>query len=131
MKPRDGRQRVVIEDVAPQVDAGAHPIQRVSGEEIVVTAVVFADGHDHLAARVLYHHQSEAAWRFVPMRDLGNDLWTATFVVDKLGTWRFTVQGWVDHFATWASDFAKRVAAQTQPEMADATADANAGIQIG
>jgi len=131
MKPRDGRQRVVIEDVTPQIDAGAHPIQRVSGEEVVVTAAVFADGHDHLAARVLYRHQSEAAWRFVPMRDLGNDQWTATFVVDKLAAWRFTVQGWVDHFATWASDFAKRDAAQAQPEIADAMSDANTGVQIG
>ncbi len=130
MKPRDGRQRVVIEDVAPQIDAGAHPIQRVSGEEIVVTATVFADGHDHLAARLLYRHQSEAAWRFVPMRDLGNDLWTAAFVVDKLGTWRFTVQGWADHFATWASDFAKRVAAQAQPEIADAMPDAAAARDV-
>src|SRR4051812_4935709 len=96
MKPRDGRQRVVIEDVTPQIDAGTHPIQRTSGDEVVVNAAIFADGHDHLAARVLYRHESEAEWHFVPMRELGNDLWTASFVADKIGAWRFTVMGWVD-----------------------------------
>jgi len=100
-----------------------------------VNAAIFADGHDHLAARVLYRHESETEWRFVPMRELGNDLWTATFVADKLGAWRFTVMGWVDHFATWASDFAKRVAAQRQPDLVDASPatrpDANGGLQVG
>jgi starch synthase (maltosyl-transferring) len=135
MKPRDGRQRVVIEDVTPQIDAGTHPIRRTSGDEVVVNAAIFADGHDHLAARVLYRHEGEGEWRFVPMRELGNDIWAASFVADKLGAWRFTVQGWVDHFATWASDFAKRVAAQNKPELANAfpTAmfDDRAGIQVG
>ncbi len=52
------------------------------------------------------------------MRASENDLWKASFVVDKHGAWTFTILGWIDHFATWASDFAKRIAAQTQPEPA-------------
>jgi starch synthase (maltosyl-transferring) len=115
MKPSDGRQRVVIEDVSPQIDAGTHPVLRVSGDEIVVNAAVFADGHDQLAARLLYRYESEPGWQFVPMQSLGNDLWTGTFVVDKLGAWKFTVLGWIDHFATWAGDLKKRLAAQTSP----------------
>jgi len=34
MKLRDGRQRVVIEDVTPQIDWGSHPVRRVCGEEV-------------------------------------------------------------------------------------------------
>ena len=49
MKPHDGRQRVVIEDVTPQLDAGRHPVRRVVGEEVQVNAAIFADGHDHVA----------------------------------------------------------------------------------
>jgi len=135
MKPRDGRQRVVIEDVTPQIDSGTHPIRRISGDDVAVNAAVYADGHDHVAVRLLYRHESDAKWRFVSMRELGNDLWTASFVADKLGAWRFSVLGWVDHFATWSSDFAKRVAAQARPELVDALPeampDSNAGIQIG
>jgi starch synthase (maltosyl-transferring) len=135
MKPRDGRQRVVIEDVTPQIDSGTRPIRRISGDEVVVNAAIYADGHDHLAARLLFRHESESEWRFLPLRELGNDLWTGSFVADKLGAWRFTLVGWVDHFATWASDFEKRVAAQIEPEVVDASTaappGANAGIQVG
>jgi starch synthase (maltosyl-transferring) len=51
------------------------------------------------------------------MRAMGNDVWNGTFVVDKLGDWRFTLLGWVDHFATWAGELAKRIAAQKEPEI--------------
>ena len=110
MKPSDGRRRVVIEDVKPQIDSGAHPVCRVTGDEMRVSAAIFADGKDELAARVLYRHSSEKHWRFAPMQPEGNDLWTGAFVVDKPGSWRFTILGWVDHFSSWLSDFRKRLA---------------------
>jgi starch synthase (maltosyl-transferring) len=112
MKPAHGRNRVVIEEVVPQVDAGRHAVSRIAGDEVVVTAAIFADGHDQLAARVLYRRKSERRWRFKPMADTGNDLWTGSFTVDKLGLWSFTVLGWIDHFGTWASDLRKRIQAQ-------------------
>jgi starch synthase (maltosyl-transferring) len=46
------------------------------------------------------------------MRPVNNDLWTGSFLVDQLGAWSFTIQGWVDHFDTWAMDLTKRLAAQ-------------------
>jgi starch synthase (maltosyl-transferring) len=120
MKPCDGRQRVVIGDVTPQIDAGSHAIRRVLGEEVLVNATIFADGHDVVGTRLLYRHESESGWSFVPMQALGNDVWKGSFIVDKLGTWRYTPQGWIDHFATWASDLKKRLAAQAHPARADA-----------
>ena len=107
-----GRNRVVIEEVAPQIDAGAHPVRRVTGDQVTVTAAIFADGHDLLAARVLYRHRSERRWRFSPMIAEGNDLWRGSFAVDRIGGWTFTVQGWIDRFGTWAGDLKKRLAAQ-------------------
>ena len=41
--------RVVVEHVAPVVDAGRFPVKRVSGEDVVVTADVFTDGKDAVA----------------------------------------------------------------------------------
>ena len=131
MKPRDGRQRVVIEDVTPQLDAGSHPIRRVAGEEVAVRAAVFADGHDQVAARVLYRHETEPGWRFVTMQALGNDVSGGAFTVDGLGMWRYTVQAWIDHFATWAGDFEKRLTAQANPALADAFAAATSGATAG
>jgi starch synthase (maltosyl-transferring) len=117
-----GRNRVVIEDVAPQIDAGSRPIRRVAGDEVTVTAAIFADGHDLLAARVLYRHKSERNWRSSPLIAEGNDLWRGSFRVDRIGTWSYTVQGWIDRFATWDSDLRKRLSAQ--PSMADRDAAA-------
>jgi starch synthase (maltosyl-transferring) len=49
----DGRGRVVIEKVLPQIDCGRFPIKRVVGEAVVVEADVFADGHDRISCQVL------------------------------------------------------------------------------
>ena len=125
----------MIEDVTPQIDAGRHAVRRVSGEEVVVNAAIFADGHDSVAAQLLFRHESESRWRFVPMRALENDIWEGVFTVDRLGIWSYTLQGWVDHFATWAMDLKKRLAAQTHRELADGTpeakSDSSAGLNVG
>ena len=122
MKPSEGRSRVVIEEVTPQVDGGRYPARKILGDLVTVTAAIFADGHDHLAARVLYRHKSERRWRSVPMVEVGNDVWSASFAVNKIGMWKFGVQGWVDHFDTWTSDLKKRLAAQ--PAADDPNAEA-------
>jgi starch synthase (maltosyl-transferring) len=127
LKPPNGRRRVVIEEVDPQIDAGRHPICRVVGDEIAVTAAIFADGKDELTARLLYRHANDRRWSIAPMQATGNDLWRGAFLVDKLGAWRFTLLGWVDHFASWAGELKKRIDAQNHPEIADA----NQGVALG
>ena len=119
MNPQHGRRRVVIEDVSPQIDGGRHAIRRIAGDEVVVAAAIFADGKDELAARLLYRHSSDEGWRFTPMHADGNDLWSGAFGVENLGAWRFTLLGWVDHFASWAGDLKKRIAAQSNPASQD------------
>ena len=112
MKPVEGRRRVVIEEVQPQVDCGRYPAKRILGDTVTVTAAIFGDGHDHVAGRLLCRHSSEKDWRATPLTPLTNDLWTVSFTVDKLGDWLFTLEAWVDHFDTWCADLRKRLAAQ-------------------
>jgi len=133
MKPIDGRRRVLIEGVSPQIDAGGHPVRRICGDILQVSAAVFADGKDEIAARVLYRHGTEKRWQFAPMRPEGNDLWSAEFPVDQLGSWSFTILGWVDHFSTWANDLKKRLAAQSRPQLVESIAaqNGNAGLNVG
>ena len=113
MKPVEGRKRVVIEEVQPQVDCGRYPAKRILDDSVIVTAAVFGDGHDHVSGRLLYRHVSEPDWRSTPLTPLTNDLWTAAFIVDKLGDWLYTIEAWVDHFGTWSADLRKRIAAQS------------------
>ncbi len=109
--PPGGRVRAVIEAVKPEVDAGRFPIKRVLGERVAVEADVFADGHDQVAADLLYRFADVAQWQRVPMAFVENDRWRAGFTVERLGCYRYTVQAWVDHFATWRSDLVKRAEA--------------------
>lgn len=116
MKPTEGRGRVIIEDVRPQIDCGRYPAKRTLGDTVEVTAAIFSDGHDHVAARLLYRPAGTRKWNTVPLKALANDIWTGSFPVDQLGAWQFTIEAWVDHFDTWVSDLAKRLAAQADPK---------------
>jgi starch synthase (maltosyl-transferring) len=107
----DGRQRVVIEDVAPEIEAGRFPIKRTVGEAVRVRAAVFADGHDSISCHVLYRSHGDEAWQSEAMKPLGSDLWQAEFRVSKLGRYSYTVEGWIDRFKTWRADLKKRITA--------------------
>ena len=111
MFPEEGRRRVIIGDVKPEIEGGRFPIKRITGEETVVEADVLADGHDAVACALLYRKEGDETWTEVPMEPLINDRWQASFAVQELGNYEYTVQGWIDHFKTWSRDLAKRVQA--------------------
>src|SRR5436305_5863261 len=96
--PAEGRNRVIIEGVRPEIDCGSFPIKRVIGEKVIVEADIFTDGHDTISCELLYRQMSESAWHAVPMRALGNDRWRGEFRVSALGQYRYTLRGWVDRF---------------------------------
>src|SRR5918992_5745233 len=93
-------RRVVIEGVYPEVDAGRFPIKRTIGESVIVNADVHADGHDVLAVVLLHRRSGDTAWTEVAMEPLGNDRWTARFEVRAIGRSEYTIEAWVDRFAT-------------------------------
>jgi starch synthase (maltosyl-transferring) len=99
---------VVIESVRPPGDRGRDPIKRVIGEEVLVEADVFADGHDQVACELLYKYESDREWNSAPMEFRLNDHWAASFTVQKLGRYQYKVRGWVDPFLTWRRDLVKR-----------------------
>src|SRR6266852_5325815 len=108
---QEGRKRVAIESVSPEIDAGRFPAKRTLGEKVAVEADIFADGHDALACVIRYRHQSSSTSTEVPMVPLLNDRWRAEVVVTELGTYLFTIEAWIDRFETWSRQFAKRVEA--------------------
>ena len=66
-----GRRRVVIEGIKPAADCGRAAIKRIIGDEIVVEADVFGDGHDEVRCLLLFRHESDEQWNSVPMGALG------------------------------------------------------------
>src|SRR5437588_12459255 len=84
------RRRVVIEAVTPQVDGGRFPAKRCIGEDVVVEADVFADGHDRVAAALLYRTDGDPKWCETPMEPVVNDRWRASFTVTAMSPYRVT-----------------------------------------
>ncbi len=130
MSVSDGRSRVVISRIEPEIDCGRYAIKRVVGEPVRVSADVFADGHDAIGCVLLYRKIGEAPaltrqepgsvalagapenaaeWHEAPMEPLGNDRWQGEFPVSEVGFHHYTVQGWVDPFKSWRRDLVKRI----------------------
>ncbi|MBI3232002.1 MAG: alpha-1,4-glucan--maltose-1-phosphate maltosyltransferase [Candidatus Doudnabacteria bacterium] len=107
-----GKARVIIENVQPQVDGGLYPAKRTVGETVEVSASIFGDGHDHIRAAVLYKKLNGKKWNSVELQPTFNDDWRASFKVDEQGTYVFTIQAWIDHFDTWYDGFKKKATAK-------------------
>ena len=110
--PAEGRQRVVIERLSPEIDCGRFAIKRTIGEPVVVEADIFADGHDAVSAVLRFRHLRQPDWDEAPMTLVENDRWRGTFTVMELGTYEYTVLAWVDQYQTWARDLRKRLQAE-------------------
>ena len=108
---RELLRRVIIENVEPQVDCGRFPIKRTIGEDVRVSADIYADGHDAVAAVVRFRRVGEATWRESVMTPVDNDRWQAAFSVDALGRYEYTVEAWIDRFASWRQDLSKKAGA--------------------
>jgi starch synthase (maltosyl-transferring) len=94
------QSRVIIENVTPQIDDGRFPAKRTLGEQVVVEADVFADGHDLIAAAVLWRRVGARDFQETRMTPLGNDRWRGVFTCREFADYEYTVHGWIDHVET-------------------------------
>ncbi len=95
------QQRVVIEDVKPQIACGAFFIKRVVGEVVVVSADILADGHDVMQAELLFRHETDKEFSAIRMAHHGNDYHTASFRVQNQGFYEYKISAWVDNALNW------------------------------
>jgi starch synthase (maltosyl-transferring) len=103
------QKRVVIENISPQINCGEFYIKRVVGQIVTVSSDVLVDGHDIIAASVLYKHENDKKWKEVRMQALNNDEWLASFSVKKQGFYLYKVQGWVDHALNWQHGLTRKI----------------------
>jgi starch synthase (maltosyl-transferring) len=104
-----GRCRVVIENVAPEIGTGIFAIKRTVGERVPVEADIFADSHDSLAAVLKFRHEKNPAWTETPMKFLADDRWRGEFAVTEPGNYFYTIEAWVDQFKSWRKDLQKKL----------------------
>ena len=103
--------RVAIERVAPTADDGRFAVKRLAGESVVVTADIFGDGHEALAAVVRWRAPGAEAWHEAPMRRGENDRWSGRVPLLAPGLHHVVIEAWRDLFASWRDEVEKKHAA--------------------
>ncbi|MFF4965371.1 alpha-1,4-glucan--maltose-1-phosphate maltosyltransferase [Streptomyces sp. NPDC001037] len=95
--------RIPVLDVRPVVQHGRRPAKAVTGEAFEVSATVFREGHDAVAANVVLRDPEGRPGPWTPMRELapGTDRWGATVTAGEPGHWTYTVEAWSDPVGTW------------------------------
>jgi starch synthase (maltosyl-transferring) len=82
---------------------GEHPARAVVGEHVPISAAVFREGHDYVAANVALRAPGGRKIPFVRLSagPVGSDRWETTLVVDEPGMWTFVIEAWSDPLSTW------------------------------
>ena len=99
---------VVIENLQPLLDGGHYPIKRIIGEDLVVEADIFKDGHDVVAAVLKWRVLGKREWRETPMNFVDNDRWRGVCTLYDQAIHEYTAEAWTDTFRSWQSEFAKK-----------------------
>ena len=105
------RRSVMIERISPELDGGRWPIKRVVGDQLIVTADIFADGHDLLDAALRVRADGDEAWREAPMRPIDNDRWSGHIELTRNRWHRYAIEAWRDEFGSWLHGLHKKVEA--------------------
>lgn len=109
--------RIAIEAVQPIIEGGRFASKCLSGRPLPVSAVIFSDGHEQLAADLLWRAGGEATWQRTPMQALGNDHWSAELRIDQQGRGEFAIEAWLDVYASFRQELVKKLGASVPVEL--------------
>ena len=105
--------RIVILEPGPVIDGGRYAPKRTAGEAVDVRATIFADGHDVLRAVVKWKSPAGRRWNEAPLthidKDVDGDTYVGSFPVDQLGRYEWTIEAWIDRFASWREEIRRKV----------------------
>ncbi len=99
---------VVIENIEPLIDCGRYPVKRIIGEDLVVEADIFKDGHDVVAAVLKWRVVGKRTWRETPMIFVDNDRWRGVCTLYDQAIHEYTVEAWTDTFRSWQQELTKK-----------------------
>ena len=108
MNLKNGKKRVIITNVSPTVEGGKYPAKTVIDETMIITADVFGDGHDEVAASAFVRDVKTGNIVELPMDFVINDHWATEYTFTNTGTYEFWINGWEDHYSTWKHGLKKK-----------------------
>jgi starch synthase (maltosyl-transferring) len=100
--------KIIIENIKPCIDGGRYPIKKIVGEPVKVTADIFKDGHDILAAEIKYRVKGKTCWQKVPMKHICNDEWKGQFKVTCNTRYEYTIEAYTERFLSWRDELEKK-----------------------
>jgi starch synthase (maltosyl-transferring) len=109
--------RIVIENTQPSIEGGLFAAKAIVGRTVTVSSKVYADGHDKLAVVVRWRAVGSDTWHSAAMQDLGNDSWQGELVIKDVGRHVYTVEAWIDQFASYRYELEKKFAAGVAIEL--------------
>jgi starch synthase (maltosyl-transferring) len=105
--------RIQIGQPAPMIDCGRYASKRTVGDAVAVRADIFSDGHDVLRAVVKSCPPGGEDWHESSMHridaHLDGDRWAGEFEVTELGRWSWTIEAWIDAFASWRDELQRKI----------------------
>ena len=107
--------RLVIDSVRPSTP-DRFPAKAVVGESVRVSADIFRDGHDRLAARVRWR-PAGGKWSETDLHEGDNDSWEGTVRFSEPGVHEFVVEAWTDQYATWRHKVTTKLAAGQEVDL--------------
>ena len=117
---------VVIENLEPLLNGGRYPVKRVVGEDLIVEADIFRDGHDPVAAALRWRLLGQTQWDETPMAYIDNDRWRGVCTLYQNATYEYAVEAWTDRFRGWQEEFRKKFEAR----IADLTSETLEGTAL-
>jgi starch synthase (maltosyl-transferring) len=108
-------KRIRIRPLGPVLDCGRYAPKRCVGDTVTVAADVFSDGHEKLRAVVRYRAPGGRRWLECDMQPVDAHYngvrWEGRFTPERQGSWQFSVEAWIDLFATWRDELQRKLAA--------------------
>ena len=101
----------VIENLSPLLDGGRYPLKRVVDQELAVSADIFKDGHDLVAAVLKWRPLGVQEWWETPMTQGENDRWSGIAHFVENTEYELTIEAWGDEFGSWRAEYEKKFSA--------------------
>ncbi|MEO7124374.1 MAG: alpha-1,4-glucan--maltose-1-phosphate maltosyltransferase [Lacisediminihabitans sp.] len=94
--------RIPIRQLSPQQPENLWPAKACVGEVVPFKATVFKEGHDVIGVDLLLTDPggTQSVHR-MSAGDEGTDRWQVDALLDAPGDWSWSVQAWLDEWATW------------------------------
>jgi len=106
------QQRLIIENVQPQINCGHFNIKRVINEIVFISADIFGDAHDVIQAEVEVNHHEDKHNFSLRLQPEVNDVFKGFFHVVHQGYYNYKLLAWVDQPLNWHHGISAKIAVE-------------------